>query len=112
MVEDERYVFSARADILDRSNSQNTGRHADSTEDYAIVSRVLNSKTGKPIVIAAGITGLERVPPSNSSPIRTPSRRSQSPSQWLERKNIEVVLHASVTNGVPIAPDVVATYLW
>jgi len=33
------------------------------------------------------------------------------PKGW-EKKNIEVLLHASLTNGVPIAPDVVATYCW
>lgn len=114
MIEDERYVFSARADILDRSNSQkHWAANADSTEDYAIVSRVLNSKTGKPIVIAAGITGAgtRAAVEFITDPHAISALAKSLPSGW-ERKNIEVVLHASVTNGVPIAPDVVATYLW
>ncbi len=114
MIENQRYVFSSRADIIDRSNTQkHWSPNADSTEDYAIVSRVLNSKTGKPILIAAGITGAgTRAAVGFITDPQAISTLAKSLPKGWEKKNIEVLLHASVTNGVPTAPDVVATYCW
>ncbi len=114
MIENQRYVFSTRADIVDRSNSQ---KHwtpkTDLTDDYAIVSRALNSKTGKTILIAAGITGAGTRAATEfvSEPRAIAALAKSLPKGW-QRKNIEVVLHASVTNGVPSAPEVVASYSW
>jgi hypothetical protein len=33
------------------------------------------------------------------------------PKGW-EMKNLQIVLHTTVTNQLPSAPDVVATYCW
>ena len=32
--------------------------------------------------------------------------------QGLEKKNVQIVLHTTVTDQLPSAPDVVATYCW
>src|SRR5579872_4340150 len=114
MLGNQRYVFSARADILDRFNAQ---KHwtpkADFTDDYAIVSRVLNSKTGKTILIAAGISGAGTRAATEfiSEPQAISALAKALPDGW-QKKNLEVVLHASVTDGVPSAPEIVATYSW
>ena len=51
-----RYVFEGRNAIVDRSDSQKRwSTTAAFTEDYAIVSRVLNSKTGMILITAAGV---------------------------------------------------------
>ena len=53
---DMRYVFSGRNAIVDRSDPKRRWLAPDSfTEDYAIVSRVLNSKTGTTVIAVAGI---------------------------------------------------------
>ena len=33
------------------------------------------------------------------------------PSGW-EKKNVQIVLHTTVINQLPSAPDIVATYCW
>ncbi len=109
-----RYVFDGRTVILDRSNStRRWSANVDFTEDYAIVSRVLNSKTGTTVITAAGIgyAGTRA-----AAEFLTNSRSifglvKSLPKGW-ENKNIQIVLHTTVINQLPSTPDVVATYCW
>ena len=114
MTENLRYVFDGRTAIVDRSNSQkrwsvNTGF----TEDYAIVSRVLNSKTGTTVITAAGIghAGTRAAAEFLCNPQSISALAKTLPQGW-ERKNLQIVLHTNVINQLPSAPDVVATYYW
>jgi hypothetical protein len=115
MTENLRYVFDGHDAIVDRSDSQkhwSTAAH-EFVEDYAIVSRVLNSKTGTTVITAAGIghAGTRAAAEflTNTQSISTLVKTL--PKGW-ERKNLQVVLHTSVINQLPSAPDVVATYSW
>lgn len=109
-----RYVFSGRNDIVDRSDPKKRWSATDSfAEDYAIVSRVLNSKTGTTVIAVAGIgyAGTQAAAEFLTNPQSISALVKSLPSGW-EKKNIQIVLHTSVTNKLPSPPDVVAIYCW
>jgi hypothetical protein len=115
MTENLRYVFNGSDAILDRSDphkhwSTNSHEFAD---DYAIVSRVLNSKTGTTVITAAGIghAGTRAAAEFLTNPQAISALVKSLPQDW-EKKNIQIVLHTTVTNQLPGAPDVLATYCW
>jgi hypothetical protein len=111
---DMRYVFSGRNAIVDRSDPKKRWLAPDSfTEDYAIVSRVLNSKTGTTVIAVAGIgfAGTEAAAEFLTNPQSISALVKSLPSGW-EKRNIQIVMHTSVTNQLPSPPDVVATYCW
>jgi len=115
MTENLRYVFKGADAIVDRSDSQkhwSTNAH-EFAEDYAIVSRVLNSKTGTTVITAAGIghAGTRAAAEFLANPQSISALVKSLPKDW-EKKNIQIVLHTTVTNQLPGAPDVVATYCW
>ncbi len=110
-----RYVFDGHNAIVDRSDSQkhwSTNAH-EFAEDYAIISRVLNSKTGTTVITAAGIghAGTRAAAEFLANPQSISTLVKSLPKGW-ERKNLQIVLHTSVINQLPSAPDVVATYFW
>ncbi|HUO14344.1 MAG TPA: hypothetical protein VMX38_05100 [Verrucomicrobiae bacterium] len=109
-----RYVFDGPTAILDRSNSQRRwSANSDFTEDYAIVSRVLNSKTGTTVITAAGVgyAGTRAAAEFLTNPKSVSSLVSSLPKVW-EKKNIQIILHTTVVNQLPSTPDVVAKYCW
>jgi hypothetical protein len=93
-----------------RSNLKESQRAG---EDYAIVARLLDSKTGQFTVVAAGITGGGTQTAgefiSNAEFIERGMQRV--PSGW-EKKNVELILQTSVTDSVAGPPQVVAYYTW
>jgi len=110
-----RYVFEGQNSVVDRTDHQkhwSTTAH-ESAEDYAIVSRVLNSKTGTTVVTAAGVgqAGTRAAAEFITNPQSISALVKSLPKDW-EKKNIQIVLHTSVINQLPSAPDVVATYWW
>ena len=75
MTDNLRYVFAYGYQIQDRFDSRkswkadpNSAVDPNSTEDYAIISRILNSKTGEILITAAGIgqDGKALAPQENS----------------------------------------------
>lgn len=109
-----RYVFAGGDAIVDRSNSQRRWSANDFlTDDYAIVSRIVNSRSGTTVLAVAGIgyAGTQAAAEflTNARSILTLTK--SLPKGW-EGKNIQIVLHTSVTNRLPGTPDVVATYCW
>jgi hypothetical protein len=115
MTENLRYVFNGSDAIVDRSDSRkhwSTTAH-EFSEDYAIVSRVLNSKTGTTVITAAGIghAGTRAAAEFLTNPQSISTLVRSLPKGW-ERKNLQIVLHTSVINQLPSAPDIVATYCW
>ncbi len=115
MTENLRYVFDGHDAIVDRSDSRkhwSTTAH-EYAEDYAIVSRVLNSKTGTTVITAAGIghAGTRAAAEFLTNPQSISTFVKSLPNGW-ERKNLQIVLHTNVINQLPSAPDVVATYCW
>ena len=83
------------------------------SEDYAVVSRLLDSKTGAVLVTIAGLdhTGTRAAGDFITDPQRFADFIKQAPKDWT-RKNLQVVLHTNVINNIPSAPTVVAAYYW
>ncbi|HXM66873.1 MAG TPA: hypothetical protein VN911_09095 [Candidatus Acidoferrum sp.] len=83
------------------------------SEDYAIVSRILDSKTGSVLVIIAGLThrGTQAAGDFTTNPGLVAEFIKQAPKDW-SRKNLQIVLHTNVVNDIPGSPTVVASYSW
>jgi len=81
--------------------------------DYALVGRLLDSKTGQFTVAAAGITGAgtEAAGEFLSNPELLEQGLRNAPSDWPS-KNAILVLESTVTDGVPCPPHVIASYYW
>lgn len=82
-------------------------------EDWAIVSRILNSKTGSVLVTIGGLdhSGTRAAGNFVSSPQLIADFVKQAPRDW-STKNVQVVLHTNVTDGIPDVPTVIAAYYW
>ncbi len=82
-------------------------------EDYAVVTRLLNSKTGQFVVIVAGIKsyGTQAAGEFVSNPEALRAALQTAPPDW-EKKNMQIVLQTPVTDGLPSPPQVVAYYVW
>ncbi len=82
-------------------------------EDYAIVSRIIDSKTGSVLVTVAGLdhTGTRAAGNFVTSPQMIAELVKQAPQDW-SRKNVQVVLHTNVTHDIPGPPTIVAVRFW
>jgi hypothetical protein len=83
------------------------------SDDYAIVSRILDSQTGSSLVIIAGLThrGTQAAGDFITNPELVAEFVKQAPKDW-SRKNLQIVLHTNVVNDIPRSPTVVASYYW
>jgi len=83
------------------------------TEDFGVVTRLLDSKTGQLLIAAAGITGAGCQAAGEvicrqdylAAAFRT------APADW-QKKNLQIVFQTSVIDCVAGPPRVVATYFW
>jgi hypothetical protein len=82
-------------------------------KDYAIVTRLLDSKTGQVLIAAAGVGGNGTQAAGEFISGRAYLERAfqGAPSDW-SKKNIQVVLETTVTDSVAGPPRVIATYFW
>ncbi len=82
-------------------------------EDYAVVSRLVDSATGQVIVSAAGITqyGTRAAGELLTDEGQLAAALAQAPAGWQDRK-LQVLLHARVYKGIPAAPTVLAVDAW
>ena len=109
-----RYVFAVHNAIQDRKDpAKRWVAKDDFAEDYAVVSRILDSKTGTTVITAAGVgfAGTRAAAEFLTNPQSISELVKSLPKGW-EKKNIQIVLHTTVVNQLPGAPDVVATYCW
>ncbi len=114
VTENLHYVFDGPSSIVDRSDPRKRwAASAGFTEDYAIVSRILNSKTGTTVIAVAGVgyAGTQAAAEFITNSQSLSALAMSLPKSW-EKKNLQIVLHTTVTNQLPSAPDVVATYCW
>jgi hypothetical protein len=90
-----------------------TGPLADLTEDYAIVSRVLDPSTGKVVVTASGLFkfGTEAAGEFLTCEPCMKGLAVAGPKDW-DRKNVQVVIGASVVGRTAGTPHILATYFW
>jgi len=85
----------------------------DVANDYAIVSRVRDGNSDRPIVIAAGITqyGTMATGEFLTTPDYLSDAISKLPDGW-QKKNLQIVLRVPVVRGTPGRPRVLATHVW
>jgi hypothetical protein len=82
-------------------------------EDYALVSRLMDSRSGQALFLAAGITTFGT---QSAAELLTDSSMlgqlvKAAPRDW-ERKNFQAVLHTRIIGTTPGPPQVVAQYFW
>jgi hypothetical protein len=82
-------------------------------EDYAVVTRLLNSRTGQFVVIVAGIKSYSTQAAGEfvTSPDYLQAGLQSVSPDW-EKRNMQIVLQTPVTDGLPGSPQVVASYVW
>ncbi len=82
-------------------------------DDYALITRMLRSETGGPLMTAAGIGqfGTQAAAEFVASPERMRDLLKSAPPGW-QRKNMQVVLHITVVGYTPVQVDVVAATYW
>lgn len=117
LMHDFRYTLD-QGGIVDRQRQklawiQSTSSDGLRDEDYVVVSRILNSETGSFTLIIAGINTYSNLAAADfvCDPERILAVTRPMKDGW-EKKNIQIVLHTTVTNQVPFAADVVAVYSW
>lgn len=83
------------------------------TKDFALVARILNSKTGQFLTIISGIgmVGTKAAGHAISHESDLKTALGSAPAGW-ERKNIEVVLETDVVDGSPSPPRAVDLKVW
>lgn len=83
------------------------------SEDYAIVSRVLDQHTDRMVVVAAGIThfGTAGAGEFLSNPQYFSEVVPKLPRDWA-RRNLQIVLRVPVVQGATGHPQVLATHVW
>lgn len=82
-------------------------------EDYAIASRVIHSKSGRIVIVAAGLStfGTQAAAEflTDPSSLAELSRRAPAP---LSRGNFQVLLHTKVIGNTPSPPKIVDVHFW
>lgn len=81
--------------------------------DFALVSRLVDSETGKFLVTAAGISGFGSRAAGYflTRPDLLARALSQAPPDW-PRKNLQFVLETRIRDNAPTAPEVIAWRTW
>jgi hypothetical protein len=89
------------------------GPHGETVEDFAIVGRLIDSKTGQFAVTIAGIgpRGTQAAGEFVSSSRALSEGLAGAPADWANR-NLEVLLETTVTDSVAGPPHVIAMYSW
>jgi len=92
---------------------QHIDKKGEVTDDTAIVTRLLDSKTGQFTITVAGIgqKGTQAAGEFVSNPEFLEQGLRSVPADW-QKKNLEIVLQTTVTDTVPGPPRVVAAYSW
>lgn len=112
------YFFDRGVRIRERGGQHRSwtsvaGADSAITEDYAIVFRLLDSKTGGPVIAIAGLTtcGTQAAAEFVTDPVQL-KKLATIPRDALERKNFEFVLRASLVNCIPASTEIVAMHYW
>jgi hypothetical protein len=81
--------------------------------DYGVVSRLVNSGTGQFMLAIAGITsdGSEAAAEVATSPEGLAMALRNAPPDW-NRKNVQILVKTSVSDGIAGPAQVVAVYVW
>jgi hypothetical protein len=119
----QRFKFEQSGDIRWIADRQNPARKdwavnlttpiPELTEDYALISRLLDPTTDRMVVVVAGLRsyGTAAAGEFLTNPEYLAAIAKQAPKDW-EHKNLQVVLTTKVINGNSGPPRVVATTFW
>jgi hypothetical protein len=121
MTSDLRFVFAEdneRMWIEERGPSRRVwsarlGPQGEVTEDFGVVTRLLDSKTGQVLIAAAGLAANGTQAAGEffcRQDFLTQGLRT-APPDW-QKKNLQVVVETTVIDSVAGPPRVVATYFW
>lgn len=88
-------------------------RSDDAFDDFAIVTRLLDSSTEKPLVAIAGVThsGTQSAGEFVTSAEHLRSAFRNAPAGW-QLKNLQIVLKTRIVTGAAGPPRVVALHVW
>jgi hypothetical protein len=83
------------------------------TEDFALVSRILDPVTERMVVLAGGLTGYGTMAAGEflSKPAYMETITASAPARWA-RKNVEVLISTKVINGKSGPPKVITAHFW
>lgn len=89
------------------------GKDGETVEDFSIVARLVDSKTGQFTVTIAGIgpRGTQAAGEFVSSPRDLEDGLARAPAGWQNR-NLEVLLQTTVIDSVAGPPHVIGIYTW
>jgi hypothetical protein len=89
------------------------GPQGEVIEDFGVVTRLLDSKTGQVLIAAAGLaaSGTQAAGEFISTEDFLAEGLRNAPPDW-HKKNLQVVVETSVIDNVAGPPRVVATYFW
>jgi hypothetical protein len=82
-------------------------------QDYAIVARVFDQTTGRPVLIIAGLGANGTAAAANFllDPERTAELTAQAPADW-RHSNMEAVIRTQILDNHAGPPHLVASYFW
>ena len=81
--------------------------------DYAIVTRMVDTTTDRPVIIAAGLTQYGTIGAGEfvTKPEYFSEAARRLPRNW-QRKNLQIVLSVPVVNRISGRPRILATHVW
>lgn len=118
-----RFSFERDGDVFwikdhqnpsDRSHAVNYARpYLQLTEDYALISRVLDPVTERMVVLAGGLTGYGTIAAGEflTGPGYIDAITAKAPRNW-DRKNVQMVISTKVINGKSGPPILLMAYFW
>lgn len=98
----------------DQSHSVNYATlYLDLTEDFALISRVLDPVTERMVVLAAGLTGYGTMAAGEflSKPAYMDAIAAHAPANWAH-KNVQVLISTKVINGQSGPPQTLVAHFW
>jgi len=113
-----RFATEGEASIIQEEGPKGRRWHSKwesnkAMEDYAVVTRLLNSRTGQFVVVVAGLgsQGTQAAGEFVSSQEYFQACLQSVSPDWY-KKNVQIILQTQVTDGLPGPPQVVASYVW
>ena len=88
-------------------------KKGNTTDDFAIVGRLLDSKTGQFTITVAGIegAGTQAAGELVANPAYLAAALGDAPADW-EKRNMQMLLQTTITDSVPGPARVIASYFW
>ena len=121
LMKDARFAFAmdgARYGIRDNSTGEFVCRkplswEPRSAEDCGIITRLRDSKTGYPLLIAAGLDqyGTMEAGDLLTRPALLERALQNAPAGW-ENKNLQILYRVEIVGDNAATPKIAATYVW